>query len=249
MARNAEKAQSMLNRWVQGKKDAIAMPSEKRPYLASEVTNPAECERWRQQVIREVAKQVSMIQNGSLGEHKIRDLNDHINKLLREKKHWERQIKFLGGSDYSTLAQPILDSDGKRAIGTDGYYYFGAARDLPGVRELFDTSVQAAPKRTRFEMHKVVDAGYYGFRDDDDGRLIKLEKEQEKKAREQAAAEWAQNNSEEKTARLQALGMEEDEDDITQTSLRAHVVLPTEEEINRIILEKKKQDLLAKYGQ
>ena len=37
---------------------------------------------------------------GSLGEHKIRDLNDFINKLLREKKHWERQIKFLGGVDY-----------------------------------------------------------------------------------------------------------------------------------------------------
>jgi len=32
----------------------------------------------------------------------------------------------------------VTDADGKAAIGTDGYFYFGAARELPGVRELFD---------------------------------------------------------------------------------------------------------------
>ena len=36
----------------------------------------------------------------SLGEHRIRQLNDHINKLIREKGHWERRIKELGGPDY-----------------------------------------------------------------------------------------------------------------------------------------------------
>lgn len=35
-----------------------------------------------------------------LGEFKIRDLNDEINKLLREKGHWEYRIKELGGPDY-----------------------------------------------------------------------------------------------------------------------------------------------------
>ena len=35
-----------------------------------------------------------------LGEFKIRDLNDEINKLLREKGHWQDQIKELGGPDY-----------------------------------------------------------------------------------------------------------------------------------------------------
>lgn len=30
----------------------------------------------------------------------IRDLNDEINKLFREKRHWENRIKELGGSDY-----------------------------------------------------------------------------------------------------------------------------------------------------
>ena len=35
-----------------------------------------------------------------LGEFRIRDLNDHINKLLREKQHWQDRIKVLGGADY-----------------------------------------------------------------------------------------------------------------------------------------------------
>lgn len=36
-----------------------------------------------------------------LGEFRIRDLNDEINKLLREKRHWEVRIKELGGPDYA----------------------------------------------------------------------------------------------------------------------------------------------------
>lgn len=42
---------------------------------------------------------VTQIQNAGLGEHRIRDLNDQINKLLKEKKHWEIRIKELGGTD------------------------------------------------------------------------------------------------------------------------------------------------------
>ena len=36
-----------------------------------------------------------------LGEFRIRDLNDEINKLLREKRHWEERIIELGGPDYN----------------------------------------------------------------------------------------------------------------------------------------------------
>ena len=37
---------------------------------------------------------------GAIGEYKIRDVNDEINKLMREKSHWEKQILKLGGPDY-----------------------------------------------------------------------------------------------------------------------------------------------------
>jgi hypothetical protein len=64
MARNQEKAQSMLNRYLQAKRDAAKGPVERRPRLASEVASVAECEKWRGQIIRAIAKKVAIIQNG-----------------------------------------------------------------------------------------------------------------------------------------------------------------------------------------
>ena len=67
--------------------------------------------------------------------------------------------------------------------GSAGYKYFGAARDLPGVRELFDKPTAGPAKRTRYEMHKGVTPDYYGYRDDDDGVLAKYERKAEAKIR------------------------------------------------------------------
>lgn len=35
-----------------------------------------------------------------LSDYQVRDLNDEINKLMREKLAWEHRIKELGGPDY-----------------------------------------------------------------------------------------------------------------------------------------------------
>lgn len=43
-----------------------------------------------------------------LGEFRIRDLNDEINKLLREKRHWEDRIKELEGPDYGVSQKDII---------------------------------------------------------------------------------------------------------------------------------------------
>ena len=51
-----------------------------------------------------------------------------------------------------------------------------------GVRELFESSAPEAPRKTRAELMKDIDAAYYGFRDDDDGLLVPLEVEAEKAA-------------------------------------------------------------------
>jgi pre-mRNA-splicing factor ISY1 len=67
--------------------------------LAELCSDVHEAERWRMQIIKEIGKNVLLIQNQSLEEHKIRDINDLINKLLREKYHWERRIVELGGAD------------------------------------------------------------------------------------------------------------------------------------------------------
>ena len=52
------------------------------PYFsASNCNDLKEAEKWRIQVIREASKKMSQIQNAGLGEFKIRDLNDEINKV------------------------------------------------------------------------------------------------------------------------------------------------------------------------
>jgi pre-mRNA-splicing factor ISY1 len=43
---------------------------------------------------------------------------------------------------------------------------------------------------SRYEMFKRIDADYYGYRDDEDGVLVKLERVAEAEAREKAIREW-----------------------------------------------------------
>jgi len=198
----------MLNLFLQAKKDSESLPQVKRPHVAAEVTDLAQCEYWRRQVIREIARDVAAIQNAALGEHKIRDLNDHINKLIREKRHWERQIKALGGPNYEAIASKIVDQDGKRALGTGDYFYFGAAKELPGIRELFERKQTTDVRQTRADLQKLVDAEYFGFRDEDDGQLVKLEEEAEARIRGEAIRSYYEARRAEEDEQARMLGME-----------------------------------------
>ena len=166
----------MLNKWVTMKQEFNAGNiAERRPFLASDCKSLADCEKWRLQIMREITRKVAEIQNAGLGEHKIRDLNDTINKLLREKGHWQFQIRQLGGPDYNALEPKALDAEGRPLPGGGGYKYFGAARDLPGVKELFEAPAPVKKRRTRGDMFKHVTPDYYGFRDDKDAKMLEAE--------------------------------------------------------------------------
>ncbi|XP_039058810.1 pre-mRNA-splicing factor ISY1 homolog [Hibiscus syriacus] len=112
MAPNEEKEQSMLNRFITQKAEEKKKPKERRPFLASECRDLAEADKWRQQIMREIGRKVAEIQNDGLGEHRFCDLNDEINKLIREKSHWERRIVELGGSNYAKHAPKMTDLGG-----------------------------------------------------------------------------------------------------------------------------------------
>lgn len=66
----------------------------------------------RKAILKEVNKSVLIIQNAGLGEHKIRELNDEINKLLKEKSSYELRIKELGGPDYKVSVERMHDDEG-----------------------------------------------------------------------------------------------------------------------------------------
>ncbi|KIY64096.1 Isy1-like splicing factor [Cylindrobasidium torrendii FP15055 ss-10] len=140
MARNEEKAQSMLYRFreAQAGELGLATRSDRRPRMASGCKSIRDCERWRGEILREISRKVSKIQDAGLSDYEVRDLNDEINKLLREKRHWENQLVALGGANYRRNVA-MLDDDGREVPGTKGYKYFGRAKDLPGVKELFQS--------------------------------------------------------------------------------------------------------------
>ena len=53
--------------------------------------------------------------------------------------------------------------------------YFGAAKQLPGVKELFEKEAPRQIRRTRHQLYQHIDADYYGFRDEEDGVLERVE--------------------------------------------------------------------------
>lgn len=113
MARNEEKANAVLNRFWAAKQEEKRKPKQKRPYLASECRDLADADKWRQQILREIGRKVMEIQNPGLGEHRIKDLNDEINKLIREKGHWEVRIVELGGPNYAKQAPKVEGGEGE----------------------------------------------------------------------------------------------------------------------------------------
>lgn len=137
---------------------------------------------------------LSLTAAAGLGDARIRDLNDEINKLLREKGHWERQIAELGGPVYALAGAPKV-FDGGEALelpGSGGYKYFGAARSLPGVRELFEVASAKAKPRTRGAISRGITPDYFGYRDEDDGILLAVEATAEAEHRARLVAALAE---------------------------------------------------------
>ena len=166
--RNEGKAQTMLNRWISIETQMISQSMGKRPTDINSINNVQICNIWRNQVIKEIAKKVGEIQNASLGEALIRDMNDEINRLFEEKANWEAKIKKLGGADYKKYEPKTLDADGYEVPNAGGYRYFGAAKNLPGVAELFKNKPKEIAKKSYIDMYKGINLDYYGMDDFDD---------------------------------------------------------------------------------
>lgn len=104
-------------------------------------SNPASCNsipaalRARRELRKSLSRQIMRIQDASLEPDAIRRLNDQINDALRMVRAWDECLLRLGhrmereeGADGALY--------GNENISVHGYWYFGRARELPGVREL-----------------------------------------------------------------------------------------------------------------
>jgi len=118
-------------------------------------------------------------------------------------------------------------------------------KNLPGVKELLKPKKRDVTRRTRHELYQRIDADYYGYRDDEDGLLEKLEAEAEQKAREVAIEEWNVIATE-KWGDLDLAPNVPNKNNKTE-DLKVYIALPTQEEIDEAILRKRKEEVMKKY--
>jgi pre-mRNA-splicing factor ISY1 len=247
MARPAEKARAMMNKWV-AMRDGENRPGgggdrggsgsrHKRPFRATDCEHLADAERFRGQIVREITTKMAQIQNPALPEHEVRTLNDSINRLQREKYHWNKRIVQLGGIDYNALEKKRRIEQGDTQLHSI-YRYYGVAKDLPGVQEHLEQEARARHKlkNKRADWHKHVSPEYYGWRDEDDGVLLELEA-----AAAEAATRAQLVRPSELTTRHDHVG----DDDAGGDDFFASV--PSQEEIAALLLAEKKRALMKKF--
>ncbi|KAK1444040.1 Pre-mRNA-splicing factor Isy1 like protein [Babesia gibsoni] len=187
MARSSEKANATLNRWLRIKSSLATHETSlsRRPRSTADVDDLRTAEHWRNLVQKDVMISISRIQNASLGEFAIRDLNDEINRLIGLRKRWDQRVIELGGVDSRALSASIENVHGAELrVGGGGYKYFGAAKNLPGVRELFAQQEaelnQVDTYVSRAELYRKINPNYYGFRSSEDDELEREEAELER---------------------------------------------------------------------
>ena len=105
----------------------------------------------------------------------------------------------LGGVDYKKIAPKNYDIDGYEIPNNEGYKYWGAAKDLPGVRELLIKKVPNLPNKNIMDVYKKININYYGNNEDEE-----LEK-QEKLEEEMLYLDYLDKNEEEGAVKIRKL--------------------------------------------
>ncbi|KAK5198524.1 NineTeen Complex (NTC) component, partial [Cryomyces antarcticus] len=195
-------------------------------------------------VVKEISRKVSKIQDTALSDFQVRDLNDELNRLFREKWAWESQIRRLGGPNYMRGGGArVFDDDGREIPGGGkGYRYFGRARELPGVKELFEAAKPKAKEEkageTRADLRRLVDASYYGYGlDEEDGTLLAYEAGKEAEAFDNLLLQSEEDGEDREWEPLPG-----DAGDGVGWSL------PTSEEVQEELVDRRRRRLLDKLG-
>jgi pre-mRNA-splicing factor ISY1 len=225
MSRNSEKAQSMLYRFREQQAAELGVISTggmPRPRNITAVDSIPQCEKWRAQVVREISRKVTKINDSALSEPQIRDLNDEINKLMKEKFVWELHLKDLGGANYLRFGTRMFDEQGRELPTTRGYKYYGRARELPGVKELFDALINEGKDAVIPPPPRDLSASYYGL-GQEDPKMI----EEENELSEAVLAKFV-------------------DEDVEFESI-PDMEVPSVEEVERYLVERRKRQMEDKY--
>jgi pre-mRNA-splicing factor ISY1 len=90
----------------------------------------------------------------------------------------------------------MMDLEGKKVDVLDttdkglSYRYFGAVKFLPDIKELFNNPPKGKNTRSRYDIYKRIDTSYYGYRNDVDSILEKVERLTKEEMQARALREW-----------------------------------------------------------
>ena len=270
MARPREKSQSLFSQWnslvssqsdVGDKKDR-----EQRPRHTSDCLVLSEAEKWRKQVVRDALQRVYWISNAGLGEQQTRDMNDEINKLMGLKHHWDRRIVELGGENHAKV-KGQLDVEGKELPGSKGYKYYGAAADMPGIREKFEEAEKEMAQQKKKEKKKMRkeflnDAGDEYYKTEEDDSLEAAESAREKALVRESVDQFEAVKRRKMTGNRKALYNSDEEEEELHAFLRGDVSAGSnaapatsgpdqakgQTKVADMLVETKKSALLSKYA-
>ncbi len=99
--------------------------------------------------------------------------------------------------------------------------------------ESFDKPKSEIQAKKKYRQELRVDSDYYGFREDKDEALEKIEKEAENSARDESIEKWHKEQAEKPLLANQQLEPEQP--------------IPTREEMNEILVNRRKRELMSKY--
>ncbi|CAH2352465.1 pre-mRNA-splicing factor Isy1p [[Candida] railenensis] len=175
-AKNKE-AQSGINRFLALKNREAGVlesnPNLRPKYVQKEQSIP-QADKWRSVVLGEISTRLTKINDPTANEYQLRDLNDELNKLFKEKRAWEYHIRDLGGPDYISLNNKQTGTD-LPGVEVNGYRYFGRAKELSDVKKVLEEREKhrkssnksrddAKQEKVKFAQREArLDSEYYGF--------------------------------------------------------------------------------------
>lgn len=218
-------------------------PKDLKSLHPSTCTSIPIAEQNRRDTLKEIHRKIGRIQDKELELAVVRTLNDEINEGIERIRVWDERIRELGG--LSRRSQRRIEEFEAATVGTsgisandellqfEGKYYFGRARELPEVQDFLqhrqvidkETAELSRLRKQRAEMYAQVDHVYYGLIDEQRAAAIKLEEED-------------------------IFGGEEDvnvNDNVDMLTLREGLNVPTQEQVQEYLLERRKGELLKKY--
>lgn len=141
---------------------ALDTNPQNRPRYVQKVQSIPQAEIWRNIVLGEISSKLTQINDSQTSDARLRELNDALNQLFKEKRSWEYHIKNLGGNDYIHKVKDMINS----GVNVAGWRYFGRAKELPDVKKMIEEKKGQIKKQNGGEstkdLEKRLDDHYYG---------------------------------------------------------------------------------------